>query len=516
MANNISLAIFGTFGSPNGFTQRTVGQFDKVDLYDLNPNAIQLFESTKSMYAIRKEVMGDTRVISFIKYSYASEKESSRGGTFVGAAVIYVNGIADAASTIKTLDELHHNLVSNPRNVENGVIMTKHANEFKIATPQIKLNVRSENIDDIAFSQSSNNLVVFMPFNNLNTTIERSLDLLNQYEVVYFTEDRNVAEYVNKKGLYELIQEVGNVKQFSQKLKQIEALKEKKQKQLADKVRKEIEGQLVHKKTILEKFNSTLDKNKKIHKENEEKIKSDEKKVYDFSSKFDVYINLLRKLDQKLTEGLFNETERRELEKEREKITSSLNSLRGNLGEPTRISNISNSVRSEQVVDRIQRPFDPYSTSPERPKQGFSSKDILFIVVMAFALGLGGFIVYDMLSEKNPPNVMAEVNTHDDNTAATDKEVSLFPSPNDSLSSRQIRRMFDGNLPNHNMRMHKDSLVNLIFSKYKEEGVYIYSGREKEYGDFLMFKNANKFRDSLLIGTDSLYIPMCKNCEPNK
>src|SRR5690606_39978120 len=100
MTSSISYTIFGTFGNPNGFTQSTSGPIQSIRKFDLNTTAIQLFDSTVAMYALRKEIVGRDMVISLAKYSYTAERESSRGGTFVGASIVMSNGISDAKTVL--------------------------------------------------------------------------------------------------------------------------------------------------------------------------------------------------------------------------------------------------------------------------------------------------------------------------------------------------------------------------------------------------------------------------------
>lgn len=99
----------------------------------------------EEVYAIKKGKIKNDRndgveqnCISFLKYSYAREKESSREGSYIGVSVVCINEVPNMGELKEVLDNLHKNLVETPHNIKNGVIEVKHSDDFKYEKPEVK------------------------------------------------------------------------------------------------------------------------------------------------------------------------------------------------------------------------------------------------------------------------------------------------------------------------------------------------------------------------------------------
>jgi hypothetical protein len=147
--NNYFFSAFGTFGNPNGFKQSYwfVSERDIVrgiKTFDLNTDAIKLFPENKKLYSIRKECVNGCLLITYSVYSFAKVKDLGRGGTFIGASLVFINQIAEEHITINQLNEFNDSLIC--KNVLNDVIVVNHSDSFSVTKPEefdkIQLNLQ--------------------------------------------------------------------------------------------------------------------------------------------------------------------------------------------------------------------------------------------------------------------------------------------------------------------------------------------------------------------------------------
>lgn len=522
MAQNISLGIFGTFGNPNGFTQTIAGQIKGIKKYDLNPTAIQLFDSTQAMYALRKEVVGKEGIFSFVKYSYATEQGSTRGGTFVGASVINANGIADISSVVSVLNTLHQNLIKNPNNVKDGIIIVKHSNEFKIEDPSVdNLKISPEAISDIDFSERSKNLVVFTSLGNIQQSLGKAVDLLNDYDTIYFTGDGEVAKYVQKKGLYELIQEAGEVKQFTQKLQALDAAKVEQQKALVEKLLNNISVVKTDKESLQKMHLDSITKNKEIHQKNAEKIAEAEGNLVKYGSSFDQQIIRLQQLQQKLNGTHLKQADRKQFEKDIAQIQGSFDAEKRAFAEPSRLDSFSevrrpSTTQSHRTI--IWEEDYPNNNSRQKSSKAFSSKEIfimLGILLFIGLLGAGGWFFFrgsntNLKTDDNFIEGSTSLATHDTDHLNS-QQIDLTPQPTGMLSFDETQKTIKKQFPLNELPMNIDSVVGKIIKANPTDVGKIYNGKEKEYGDYLIQQNPNNFdTDRKLTKSENLQIPIYK------
>lgn len=303
MSDTIHLIAFGTFGNPNGFTQTffigNSGLSKAIRTFDINTSALNLFPGSK-VYSIRKNFVNEKNIIAYSVYTYAKEQNSTRGGTFIGSSILFIDEIAEENITINCLNDFHDDLSS--KNVENDIIRVTHSDKFSVSKPKDfdKLPFNLRVIEDLNFIQStSKQLVVYSQVNaeKLQLLFKESLTLLNVYDTIYFTESSEVAEFVHQKGIFPLIKKEG----FEQ---EIEAYQEEIKRKIiiaAANFEKEVQRLAEDRNKTLEDFRDQIEQNYKLHQENERKIeesKSDLKKVEsiynDFSAKIKDLANQLR------------------------------------------------------------------------------------------------------------------------------------------------------------------------------------------------------------------------------
>lgn len=275
MNSNVNLIAFGTFGNPNGFRQTFFTGDNNLSKYirtfDLKTDAIRLFPGTR-LYAIRKECISDSNAISYAIYTFAKEPNSDRGGTFVGSSILFVNKVVSENFILSNLNEFHTNLVK--RNTKNDTLIVTHSNDFSVSKPRDfdKLFVNSKDIPDINCKRYTNkNLLVYCELHpeKLTKIWQQATDLLNTYDVIYFTDSNEIAEFVHQKGLFKLVQ----ANEFAQELVNQEQERSHSLKLAIDVLKKEkkvIEDDRVK---LNESYLRHIEQNEKVHIENDRKIK---------------------------------------------------------------------------------------------------------------------------------------------------------------------------------------------------------------------------------------------------
>lgn len=531
MAENISLSVFGTFGNPNGFKQTVVGGDYKIKLFDLNPNAIQLFQNSE-LLAIRKEMVTNNQIISFIKYSFAQEQGSSRGGTFVGASVICTNGVPDLAQTAEVLNQLHHNLVSNPHNVQNGIIMVKHSDDYKVngVNGVDRLKVNSSEISDIDFNEKNRSALVYISLNNAAELFRKSLDLLNIYDTIYFTQNSEVAEYVNKKGLFELLEK----KSFNQKINQLESQKMAHQNKELEKLSKYIDQLKEEATKTTSEYLEVINKNKKTHQENGERISKSEIEYKELVSKYQNAVQKLEESKVKLSNGRLK---KKELNAVLEEFKQGLNNFlqeKNKFSKPNEINTISearkpisrnsNRINTPEKVSNSQFFSDSDNKPCKHSRKG--SLDIKKLVILGLlfftilgGLVLGVYMIYDKFISPKNKNATTTTSHIEDNKHNNEQEIinnedeevsSLEPKPNAYLSEDDVKNTIERQLKEKELPMHKNEVVTRIFKANLNDVNEIYKEKKTEYGEYFKNENQKLFRDDSLISTNGLKIPIFK------
>jgi len=275
---NIYVFAFATFGHPNDFRQSPYVFDEKsfaqnIKIFDLS-NAIKVFPDSE-IYAIRKEVVNGCNAVSYSIYTYAREQQSTREGTFIGSSIIYSNKIAEENITIKKLSIFHKALVDN--NTKNDTLIVNHSKDFSVPKDVIydleKDDYCFREINNIdKYIASNNNMVVYTRMGPvvLYNKLKCALDVLNKYDSIYFTDNKDVVDYVAQRNIYTVVDEDG----FEQERKNIQ--KEKKNNILKIISYLENEGERFKEKgkKVISDLEDQLEYNQKIHFENQEYLNS--------------------------------------------------------------------------------------------------------------------------------------------------------------------------------------------------------------------------------------------------
>jgi hypothetical protein len=314
---NCYIFAFATFGHPNDFRQ-TPYKFANSDIakrikvFDLS-NAIKVFPNSK-IYSIRKEIVGNSKLISYSVYTYAQEQGSKRDGTFIGSSIVLQNTLTEEKYVISCLNEFHQNLIE--KNLDNGILKVNHSEDF-LSVPSLKdfemMNNFQNEIPELNFTSNKNNLVVYCDTSSksLENLFRLSIVVLNNYDSIYFTSSDDVAKYVVQKGLFKLIQNVSQKLDFEEEANNILSEKQKKRERKVQDFEREIQIILETKNKALSELEYIHEENKRKHQENErilQKFKDENLKLSnyydDFIKKSESLLKQLRDNKVKLEELL--------------------------------------------------------------------------------------------------------------------------------------------------------------------------------------------------------------------
>ncbi|MFZ4929608.1 hypothetical protein [Chryseobacterium sp. Mn2064] len=292
MERTYFFAAFGTFGNPNGFRQSfflggNPSIAKEIRTFDLKTDAIKLLPQT-SIYSIRKDYAGGSNLISYSVYTFAKEQNSDRGGTFIGSSLLFIDKTAKENIIINTLNDFHSTLEKN--NISDETIMINHSDQFSIEMPKDfdKIGFNLQEMADVDFKKATQQyLVVYCETNpsQLAGFFSKSIDLLNVYDTIYFTQSYEIGEFVKHKRIFKIVDSGG----FD---KEIERLQEEKQRILQNSIsdlEKEKESLEDEKKQVLDNLKRQIELNEKRHQENEVKIKESKKGLDLINREYDQY-----------------------------------------------------------------------------------------------------------------------------------------------------------------------------------------------------------------------------------
>jgi len=291
MGSTYFFSAFGTFGNPNGFRQSYFlgGNAEiakNIRTFDLKTDAVKLFPGSR-IYGIRIEPAGSSSLISYTVYTFAKEQNSQRGGTFIGSSLIFVDKVAAEGLVIDVLDEFHQHLED--RNVADGTITINHSDRFSIDKPKDfdKINLNLRQIETLGTPQSSNYLMVYMEKSSsqLQSLLSRATGLLGTYDMIYFTENREVAEFVQQKGIFKIVDGKG----FDREIQRSEEEKSRLVNNCIQELEQEKENLKEDRKTIINDLEKQIAQNERKHQENEKKITESKGGIVTIHQEFDQY-----------------------------------------------------------------------------------------------------------------------------------------------------------------------------------------------------------------------------------
>ncbi len=516
MSQNIYLMVFGTFGNPNGFRQnliRVSNENIKLDVktFDLKTDAITLFPNS-NIYAIRKEVVNGNKAFSYSIYSYAKEKNSDRGGTFIGSSMIFLNSISSSKLIINCLNDLQNTLLAN--NVLNDTIQVNHSEEFVITQlPRDfnQLNYSLKEITDVNFQQFTNKIAVV--YNNtdaetMQVLLEKSISLLNVYDTVYFTESLDIANYVMKKRIFNIL----DASKFENEIQKIEEERVKK-----------IESSIIElqndkiffeneKLRNIENLKKLIEQSERIHQDNKKRIDESRHELNQINNRYNGFYNKIDELINKLKLGQSYTEIRIQHSENRRRFIDSINQNNSNATINTVDTN-RNKNTPQQVYGRSHE-----ESSSFRQKESEKDNSYIFIAssIILFFLWAGTLIYF--LWFKPPEIIISSEMTQQETQIEPEKLSSnvkeevknIDPINNSELSPKEYKAI--AKKLKHGMTLNE--IVDIIFDSSPNTIKAIYGEQKEAYGRLILDLNKDCFitnEDKTIFSKDSLtHVPFFK------
>ena len=501
MNKNINLIAFGTFGAPNGFTQtiflgnpvlqKSIKTFDVRGQLIIYPNSC--------IYSIRKEFKENLNVISYAKYTYAQEPSSARTGSFIGSSILFTNKIAEEHITISQLNEFHNQLII--KNVKNDTLLVNHSDKLSVAKPKDfdKMDFHLREIENLKFTQNSDRiLVVFCKTSDANLVnfYKKAIDLLNVYNTIYFTESREIAEFVNQKGIFKLVQNVGDIKDFDKEINDLIEERKRKREQSISEFETEVQRINDDKNRTIQEFKTQIEQNERTHSENARKLKESSDDINkigqfydDFLNKSNSLINLLKHNNGKLEDvkQIYNSN----------KIL--FNNGISELKKPNYTTKITKpKPKSNLIIEHSQKDFANRNSQGTMRSKALEANDykinIYKVTTLVFAFLLLCtwiyFLFFNSIELSVPSQDIQQV--EDQSSQTTIESRVLSPKPNTELNENDYRIV--AKIIKYNSKI--EDVVKVIFDKNPSEIKSNYTSQKVAYSKHLLELNKECFDEN--------------------
>jgi len=504
---------FATFGHPNDFRQ-TPFKYNNPDVakqikvFDLS-NAIKVFPNS-TIYSIRKERIGNSKLISYSIYTFAQEQASKRDGTFIGSSIILENKLAEEKYVIDCLNEFNQKLTEN--NLFNGVLKVNHSKDFipngtltdfdKIKNPQIE-------IVDLNFNSNNNSLVVYCDTspNKLAIFFSKSIDLLNIYDTIYFTNSDEVAKFVLQKGIFKLIQNHGDKLEFEIEINNLIEERKRKREQSISEFEGEVQRINDDKTRTIQEFKNQIEQSERTHFENQNKLKESKEDINRIGQFYDDFLNKTKPLINQLRHN----NEKLEVVKQIHNSNKILfNNSVGELKKPNYQTTI-NPIAKPKPKGKLHTEHQPqefehrggHRRREEREEVEGKVYKINIYKVATFVLAFLLIVtwVYFLFFKSNSENETEVIQNQEQlNTIPQEQEQKpvetikledLNPISNSMLNENDYRIV----AKNLKANMKLDEVVKVIFNKNPTEISSVYSGQEAIYSKHLLEHNKQCFEE---------------------
>ncbi len=501
---NCYIFAFATFGHPNDFRQTPFKYGNpeiakQIKVFDLS-NAIKVFPNS-TVYSIRKEKIGSSWLISYSIYTFAQEQASRRDGTFIGSSIILENNIAEEQDVINCLNEFHQKLTEN--NLTNGILKVNHSKDFipvsnlsnfdKIKNPKVE-------ITDLNFSLNNISLVVYCDTSpsKLALFFNKSVDLLNVYDTIYFTNSDEVAKFVAQKGIFKLVQNVGEKRDFEREINNfIEERKRKKEKSILE-FQSEIQRINEDKYRTIQEFKTQIEQNERTHLENERRIKESRDEINKIGQFYDDFINK--------TNSLINQLRHNNSKLEEVKQIHNSNKILFNNGvselkKPNYTTNIpkpkpKGNIQNDHQEESVQKNGNDKNSDLEfKVKKNNTYKALTLVLIIILIISWVYFLFFNsskaLENEKNQNQGIQETELEELKPIETTNTKELSPKSNSILDKNDyiiVAKKLKLNMP-------LEDVVKVIFDLNLSLIGDIYDGQEEIYSKQLIELNKNCFEE---------------------
>lgn len=485
MKDKIDIGAIGTFGLPNGCTQS--GFYNgRIKTHnkslDLNANAIKIFPNT-ILYIIKREVISNEPSIIFGKYSFAKERNSNRGGTFVGSFISFYNCFANSNQIYSLLNEFHSNLIENENNILNSILQVSHSSELQVKLPKdfekINENLNSLNGTEY-FSNTISQNQNFVVYSEVSTEdkivkfFQNCIEFFPNNETIYFTQSREIAEFVNEKRLLKIQtyndfeKEIENIKiKKVEELNRIEALRIEEQKRFEEQKRleeqkKEAQRKIdEQKRKEQEEINRILKKRETPHYQL--KLDSQKSIISDYNKLLDLYNDLEKKNDS--------------------------------------IKHTPNVVFQNNTL-----PHHTNHSKEQRPNIN-NKKLFFYIIIPIICVSLLVSNIFFIFFQK--PKIEYISSPVEIKSSNEGQNINLNPIPNSELSQSDKKLLFQNSIKGKKI----GEIVNIIFENNPTEILKVYSHQKDLYQNNLYKLNEKHFKtgnDTICINDSISKVPSFK------
>ena len=513
MTNNYFFSLFGTFGNPVGFNQvywSDAPSFEEraakqLSTYDLNTDAIKLFNENEKIYSIRKEFVSSGIAISYSVYSFAKVSGLTRGGTFIGTSLVFVNSRSDEAIVAKCLLDAHAYLRS--ENVLEGYISAKEARAFKfngsfsnsLSQPSIHLSLETSRL-------TGKILVVF--YDDIKTELvqfyKEAFDLLNIYDCIYFTDREDIASFVKQRGIYKLANASGQTNDWKQEIQLYNEEKKKRQVKFLSDLEERIRDIELKRDAAEKDFKRKIQEGEEIHQQNNQILENSKRDLTKIIEYFNSFIGETKILSQRLKNGPHLKDQIKEVY---ERNVEEFNKHYSSLKKPVYIQKIKAPASTARLESpRNLRDQKPDTFSPKHEAQVVSNEvdknlrffQIATLISLLLLVASWIYFVNSRNAVQEPIRVEQEKPRKEKEKTKTDREEDV------KVISEKLEPLPTGNLNDNDWRavakhikegQPLDEVVNEIFRRNRNDIERTYREQKDRYGKVLLEMNKNSFKN---------------------
>ena len=501
---NVYVYAFATFGHPSDFQQACILPVKnklphKIKLFELT-HAIKVFPKS-NLHSLRFERINGVIYISYSIYTYTKELLSDRDGTFIGSSILFSNEIPDESLVIENLIQFHNILTS--KNIKDDRLLINHLKDFTLPKSIFDdFNQKDFNVtkldSKLELSNSNSSLVIWSNDNNLGKNYKKAIQLFEKYDTIYFTENKEIAEFARSRGIYKTIDETG----FDNEINTLIEEKKRKREQSISEFEREVQRINEDKNQTIQEFKNQIEQSERTHNENDRKLKESKEDINKIGQFYDDFLNKTKNL---------------------------INQLRHNNGKLEEVKQIHNSnkilfnngisdLKKPNYTTTISKPKPKGNLHAEHQRQEFENRsghrrreereedkvykiDIYKIATLILAFLLIITWVYFLFFKSNSENETEIIQNQEQvNTLPQEQEQipvektkleDLKPISNSILNDNDYRIV----AINLKLNMKLDDVVKVIFNKNPTEISSIYSGQEAIYSKHLLERNMQCFEE---------------------
>ena len=340
--------------------------------------------------------------------------------------------------------------------------------------------------------------------NNLNQFFEKSVDLLNVYDTIYFTDSQEVAEFVHQKGIFKLIQNVGEKRDFEKEINSLIEERKRKREQSISEFERELQRINEDKNQTIQEFKNQIEQSERTHLENDRKLKESKEDINNIGQFYDDFLNKTKNLINQLRHNNGKLEEVKQIHNNNKVL---FNSGISDLKRPNYTTTISKHKPKGNLHTENHWQNNEYRNGQRRGEEREETEekaykiDIFKVSTLVLAFLLIFTWVYFLFFKSNAQieteifQNQEQINTvpqeEEEKPVETTNHSDLSPVSNKFLNENDYRIVARSLTPNIKL----EDVVKVIFNKNPTEIGNIYSGQEANYSKHLLERNKQCFEE---------------------